>query len=149
MRPTALVIEDNPAVREILRAGFEARGWTVVEAGDAYHGLALFQKHLPELVTLDLIMPINDGMDSVQVARTIAEAYPEVTIFVLSALSAEAEVNRFFTDYGIELFDKLSSGNSALSDLLKKADALFIRLTNHSNADTHSNTSEGRTKWIN
>lgn len=149
MPPTVLVIEDNPVIRQLLRLGFEERGWTVAEAGDAFRGLALFQELVPQLVTLDLIMPINDGLDSVQVAKTIAEQYPNATLFVLSALSAEPKVNRFFSDRKIELFDKLNPGNCGFVDLFNKADALFQQLTNQNPADGSRRTPEGRAKWTN
>jgi CheY-like chemotaxis protein len=149
MLPTALIIEDNPVIREILRLEFEQRGWTVAEAGDAYRGLTLFQELVPQLVTLDLIMPINDGLDSVQVARVITEEYPGVSLFVLSALAAEPQVNKFFKEHGVELFDKISPDNQGFVKLFERVDAIFRELTNQQGSGHSEHASEDRRKWTN
>jgi two-component system KDP operon response regulator KdpE len=148
MCPTALIIEDNPVVREILSVGFEHRGWSVAEAGDAYRGLALFRELVPQLVTLDLIMPINDGLDSVQVARTITEGYRGVKVFVLSALAAEPEVDKFFKAHGIELFDKSSPENRGFAKLFARVDALFGSPHQRIQDDSWR-PAEDRGKWTN
>ena len=147
MPRTALIIEDNPVIREILRLEFELRGWTVAEAGDAYRGLTLFRELVPQLVTLDLIMPINDGIDSVQMARLIIEEYPETAVFVLSALGAEPGINKFFKEHGVEVFNKVSSGNRGLTKLFKRVDAHFKRLTEHKTGKNSRHASEDHTKW--
>jgi two-component system chemotaxis response regulator CheY len=144
---TALIIEDNPLLREILRLKFEHRGWTVAEAGDAYRGLTLFRELVPQLVTLDLIMPINDGIDSVQMARVIIEEYPETAVFVLSALGAEPRINKFFKEHGVEVFNKVSSDNRGVTKLFETVDAHFKKLTDHKTSNNRRHGSEDQTKW--
>ena len=144
---TALIIEDNPVIREILRLEFEHSGWTVAEAADAYRGLTLFRELVPQLVTLDLIMPINDGIDSVQMARMIIEKYPETAVFVLSALGADPRINEFFEEHGVEVFNKVSPDNRGLTKLFERVDAHFKRLTDHTTGNNSWHASEGHTKW--
>jgi two-component system chemotaxis response regulator CheY len=144
---TALIIEDNPVMREILRLEFELRGLTVAEAGDAYRGLTLFRELLPQLVTLDLIMPINDGIDSIQMARLIIEEYPETAMFVLSALGAEPRINKFFEEHGVEVFNKVSSNNRGLTKLFKRVDAHLKKLTANKTGNNSRHASEDLTKW--
>ncbi|MDH5316141.1 MAG: response regulator, partial [Gemmatimonadota bacterium] len=56
-----LVVEDDPATRELLRRYLEAEGWAVDEAENGEAGLAAVRRRLPTLVLLDLMMPVMDG----------------------------------------------------------------------------------------
>jgi PAS domain S-box-containing protein len=56
-----LVVEDDPATRELLRRYLEAEGWAVDEAENGEAGLAAVRRRSPTLVLLDLMMPVMDG----------------------------------------------------------------------------------------
>ena len=63
-----LVIDDDPANRDILRARLEPAGHLVAEASDGEAGLRLLESEPPDLVFLDVMMPRIDGW---QVCRRI------------------------------------------------------------------------------
>src|SRR5262249_48611498 len=56
----ALVVEDDPATREMLRRTLEREGWAVEEAADGRGGLERVAARPPDLVLLDLLLP---GLD--------------------------------------------------------------------------------------
>ena len=56
-----LVIEDDPATREVLARELVSAGYRVVEAEDARTGLERFAARRPDLVLLDLGLPDRDG----------------------------------------------------------------------------------------
>ena len=58
---TVLVIDDDPAARAITRRLLEREGYGVIEAADGETGLRLAKEHLPDLITLDILMPGMDG----------------------------------------------------------------------------------------
>jgi CheY-like chemotaxis protein/anti-sigma regulatory factor (Ser/Thr protein kinase) len=58
-----LVIDDDPAAREMLRRTLEADGYTVATAGSGEEGLALARRIKPSIITLDLMTPVIDGFD--------------------------------------------------------------------------------------
>jgi len=65
-----LVVDDNPHTRRILRTllhGFGAR--EVHEAEDGASGLESYSAHLPDVVILDWVMPIFDGIELTQMIR--------------------------------------------------------------------------------
>ena len=86
----ALIVEDEPRIRELvaLHLGFE--GLTCVETGDGNEALRLARAESFDLVVLDLMLP---GLDGVTVCRAIrrAGANPDVPILMLTARSEESD----------------------------------------------------------
>jgi len=58
---TVLVVDDDSAVRAHLSSVLDAAGHRVIEAHDALWALELFERHRPDLVLLDVVMPEFDG----------------------------------------------------------------------------------------
>jgi CheY-like chemotaxis protein len=76
-----LLIEDDQAQREILRIILEKIGHIVIEAADGDEGLARFAQKPADLVLTDLIMPVKEGLETIQEFRQI---YPTVRIIAMS-----------------------------------------------------------------
>jgi CheY-like chemotaxis protein/anti-sigma regulatory factor (Ser/Thr protein kinase) len=64
-----LVIDDDPATREMLRRALAREGWTVLEAINGYKGLSLLRRCQPAIVLLDLMMPGMDGFELLEAMR--------------------------------------------------------------------------------
>ena len=77
---TILVVDDDPKIRVLLRRCFESDGYAVMEAADAAEVKAAFATVLPDLVTLDLNLGDDDGLD---VARDIRRT-PDVPIVMVT-----------------------------------------------------------------
>jgi CheY-like chemotaxis protein len=58
---SVLIAEDNPVNRELLREILENRGYTVTEAGDGQDALTLVDEIRPDILLLDIGMPVLDG----------------------------------------------------------------------------------------
>jgi CheY-like chemotaxis protein len=84
MDPTALVIEDEPTTRELMRRNLERDGWAVREAGDGQAGLEALQAGVPALILLDLMMPRMDGFEFVRQLRQRPE-WRAVPVVILTA----------------------------------------------------------------
>lgn len=63
-----LIVDDEPSVRTLCRFNLVAAGMDVREAGDGREALALIAEEVPDLVLLDVMMPVIDGW---QVARAL------------------------------------------------------------------------------
>jgi CheY-like chemotaxis protein len=55
------LIDDSPQVREVLRT----EGYTVIEAVDGREGVRLYREHRPAPLITDVVMPENDGIETV------------------------------------------------------------------------------------
>lgn len=81
-----LVAEDNPINRELLRELLENRGYDVVEACDGQEALRMVDETQPDILLLDIGMPVLDGY---AVARKIREN-PGLTPLPILAITAYA-----------------------------------------------------------
>src|SRR5258706_7311837 len=90
-----LVIDDDRANRDILRARLEQAGYEVTEASEGEEGLRCLEAALSDLVLLDVMMPRVDGL---QVCRRI-KANPKtkgVPVVMLTALGQQIDQLRGF-----------------------------------------------------
>jgi CheY-like chemotaxis protein len=66
---TVLIAEDNPVNRELLRELLELRGYTVTEASDGEETIKQMGQRQPDVLLLDLNMPVLDGFGTVKRIR--------------------------------------------------------------------------------
>jgi two-component system OmpR family response regulator len=93
-RPSILVVDDDPHLREVVSFALEQAGFRVEQAENGREGLARVQRAVPALIVLDLMMPELDGLE---MCREVRRAH-EVPIVFLS--SRDDEVDRIL---GLEL----------------------------------------------
>ncbi|CAM3145199.1 response regulator transcription factor [Filibacter tadaridae] len=60
-KPTIMIIDDEPQMRELIRTFLEKDGYAVVEATDGIHALLMLKKLTPQLLIVDVMMPYMDG----------------------------------------------------------------------------------------
>ena len=72
MKQTILVADDDNQIRQILRLYLENAGFTVLDAENGVAALLLFQQSHPDLVILDIMMPVLDGLETARQIRNLA-----------------------------------------------------------------------------
>ena len=82
-----LLIEDEPAIRNVLRVVLEAEGYRLVEADSATRAEIEARSHKPDLLLVDLGLPDGDGLTVIRAVRT----WSPVPIIVLSARAMEEQ----------------------------------------------------------
>ena len=98
-----LVIEDEANIVQIIRLYLEQAGYTVISANDGIAGLELHAREQPDLVILDLMLPILDGMEVCRRIRAWAET-PLLMLIptcVLRGISKMWEVRHRTQEVGI------------------------------------------------
>ncbi len=83
--PSVLVVDDEPAIRRLLRTTLAAQGWRVVEAASGAEALDAVAAAAPDVVLLDLGLPDLDGMEVLRRLR----AGSAVPVVVLTAREDE------------------------------------------------------------
>ena len=86
-QPVVLLVEDEPAQREVLAYNLEAEGFRVVQAGNGEDALMLVDEDTPDIIILDWMMPELSG---IEVCRRL-KIRPETRGIPIIMLSARAE----------------------------------------------------------
>ena len=81
-----LYVEDNEMNRDMLSRRLSRRGYEVLLAFDGQAGLDMMKSENPDLVLMDMGLPVVDGWD----ATTQAKADPEISSIPIIALTAHA-----------------------------------------------------------
>jgi DNA-binding NarL/FixJ family response regulator len=82
------IVDDNPTVRMSLRSmlKLEPRLTLVAEAENGSEAIAMVEEHRPDVVLMDIIMPVLDGIDA---TRIITSKFPGIRVIVLTIHSAD------------------------------------------------------------
>lgn len=98
-----LIVDDSPMIRSLLSKMLERHGYEVCgQAKNGKEGVELYSKLLPDLVFMDITMPIMDGLEA---AEMIKGQYPDANIIMLSAMG-DKEVMDQAMALGIDIFLK-------------------------------------------
>ena len=80
---TALIVEDDKAVLQLIRLYLAQAGYRILEAQDGVAGLRMALEESPDIVLLDLNLP---GMDGIEVCKNVRSESDVPIIMVLSLI---------------------------------------------------------------
>ena len=81
---TVLVVDDEPAIRELMAEVLRDEGYAVVLAADGRQGVDVFVRERPDLVLMDVMMPEFDGREAYLAMRALPERV-DVPVILMSA----------------------------------------------------------------
>jgi DNA-binding NarL/FixJ family response regulator len=115
-----LIVDDHPAVRRALRVAFEGQpGFTVCgEAEDGFDAISKAKKLAPDLVVLDLHMPVMDGL---QAARELKRLFPKIPLMMLTCYHSTAAEKEALASGVTAVFSK----PDAMQNLIWQARAIL------------------------
>jgi CheY-like chemotaxis protein len=77
-----LIVDDSSFARSKLRRSLDEAGYEVVEAAGGAQAVEMVKENVPDLVTLDLLMPGMSGLETLQHIREIA---PDLKVIIVTA----------------------------------------------------------------
>jgi signal transduction histidine kinase/DNA-binding response OmpR family regulator len=115
----ALVVDDKVENREVLRRALENEGWNVEEAEHGKEALERLASRRPQLILLDLMMPVMDGFEFVMEMR---QQYPSagVPIVVVTAKDVTEEDRRRLNGDVVGLVEKGGLDQETLLSLIRE-----------------------------
>jgi DNA-binding response OmpR family regulator len=123
-RKKILIVEDDVSMLNALHDKFEAEGLKVVLAGNGKEGLALALKTHPEIILLDILMPVMDGIKMLKKLRKDAWG-KDAKVIVLSNVSDNdrvvAAVEQGTREYFVKTAWKLDSVVKIVKEHLKNS----------------------------
>ncbi len=89
--PKIMVVDDEPDLVRMVEFRLQQEGWEVLSAGDGRAALELAQANVPDLVVLDIMMPLMDGME---VLRQLGyqRATRKIPVIMLTAKTTHVDV---------------------------------------------------------
>lgn len=120
---TILLADDEPHIRKFLGLLLKQLGApTVIEASNGEEAVALFQQHQPDLVLLDVNMPIMDG---IQTLRRLKELDPDSAVIMLTSLANRQTVEEAATLGALNYIRKDTPKDEVLRALRETIEACF------------------------
>ncbi len=119
---TILLVEDNEMNRDMLSRRLEKRGFTVELAVDGAEGVSRAQSTAPDLILMDMSLPVLDGWEATRALRA-DDATRAIPIIALTAHAMDGERSRAL-EAGCDDFDTKPVD---LPRLLEKIDRLLHR----------------------
>lgn len=83
--PTVLIAEDSRDTRIMLKRAFELKGYNVIEAADGNEALEAVRQTRPNLILVDLNMPVVDGLETVKKIRKLEKPGEHIPIVAITA----------------------------------------------------------------
>jgi DNA-binding NarL/FixJ family response regulator len=104
-----VLVDDSEDFRYLFSMALEREGdfEVVAVAGDGAAGVRTVREHLPDLVLLDIAMPVMDGLQALTLIR---EEHPDVTVVVLSAFGPDTRAAEQATDLGADGYVRKGDG---------------------------------------
>ena len=90
IRPTVLLVEDEPAQREVLVYNLEAEGFDVITADNGEDGLLLVEENQPDLIILDWMIPQLSGLEVCRRLKLNPKTR-QIPVIMLSARSEDVD----------------------------------------------------------
>lgn len=120
MADTVLVVEDEPALQDTLAYNLTRQGYNVETVGDGQAALHSARKNQPDLIVLDLMLPILDGFEVCRILRQ------EMNVPILILTARDDEIDRVI---GLELgADDYLTKPFSMREFLARVKALLRRV---------------------
>jgi CheY-like chemotaxis protein len=84
MPKTVLIVEDYPDTRTMMKYLLQGYGYQVIEAENGQEAVDSVKEQLPDLILMDLSLPVMDGLDATQIIRSF-EGGSKVPIIAVTA----------------------------------------------------------------
>jgi len=90
LKPSVLIVDDEPMTRNLLRLMLERAGFDISEAEDGLKALLMVAEHVPDVLLLDVMMPNMDGLTVCEKLRAQEETAALPIILLSARISPEA-----------------------------------------------------------
>ena len=93
MREVILIVEDDPMSLELFRDVLQVSGYITLEATDGRQGVELAKEKKPDLILMDIQLPVMDGLEATSILKA-DPATKNIPIIALTAYAMEEDEER-------------------------------------------------------
>ena len=123
-----LIVDDEPDVLLLLRVNLEAAGYQTVLAADGETALIKIDESDPDVVLLDIMMPVMDGWG---VLRALSERDNAPRVVVVSAKSSDRDIVRALTSGALDYITKPFDPDDLVDVVARTVNDSFDALEQH------------------
>ena len=84
-----LVMDDYPGIRDMLQESLNAAGHEVFAASNGQEGIILCNAHPPDVVIIDMFMPVKEGLETIQELRS---KRPQLKMIAMSGAPSDLKI---------------------------------------------------------
>ena len=123
-RTSVMLVDDHQVMRDLLRDALENTGefQVVAQAADGQEALRLVAEAAPDVIVMDLIMPVMDGIEA---CRQIMELLPDTRVLMLTASNEQDAIVRSIAAGATGYLQKYSGKEQLLTTLREVARGEF------------------------
>lgn len=111
-----LVVEDDPFYLRIFEKKLTVEGFDVQLASDGEQGLRAAENRKPDLILLDMIMPVKDGFETLKELKQSA-TLKTIPVIVLSNLGQESDIQK---TKELDAVDFIIKSNMSIQEVIEK-----------------------------
>ncbi len=100
-----LLVEDDAFLASVYATKFELEGFSVLHAADGEQGLKAAEKHLPDIILLDILMPKMDGFEMLHRLKQDPKLEP-IPVVMLTNLGQKEDVERCLKEGAVDYLIK-------------------------------------------
>lgn len=89
-----LIADDNEMNRSLMFALLQRSGHEVLEAADGAHAVRLAKEHIPDLIIMDIQMPVLDGVTALRMLRA-DESAKKIPVIAVTSYAMKGDKERF------------------------------------------------------
>ena len=115
MQKKILIVEDDPALLDVLSSKVKSLDYTVIEAKDGEQAIIKFNNEFPDLILLDIVMPLKSGFEVLEEIRIKYQS--KVPVIILSNLSEPQDIE---TAKNLGALDYIIKSNLTLKEIMVK-----------------------------
>ena len=121
---SVMLVDDHSIMRDLLRDALENTGEfrVVAQAADGQEALRMVQEVAPDVIVMDVIMPVMDGIDA---CREITELLPDTKVLMLTASNEQDAIVRAIAAGATGYLQKYSGKEQLLTTLQEVAEGEF------------------------
>jgi len=97
-----LIVEDNEKNRTLVKDVLKYHGYEVIEAGNGKEGIKIAKENNPDLILMDIQMPVMSGYDAIKILKNNPET-KDIKIIALTSFAMESDKEKImeegFDDY--------------------------------------------------
>ena len=116
-----LIVEDDKFLSSAYRLKFTKAGYEVMLAMDGSEGMTILSTFTPDIILLDLVMPVKDGFTMLSELKA-NEAYKNIPVIITSNLSQKEDIDKA---KALGAMDFIIKSDISLDDLVTKVQKIL------------------------